>query len=283
MAYNNLSKTFRYVNADGAEITFTYTNGYIINKPNGIDTVNVSVNEAYGINQVGTSVNSEHVDSRPITISGRIVGDDVAGKKKRLLDVVRPGAGKLYCDNYYLDVRPTATPTVGPDAGHPQFQFSLLAPYPYWRRDESEIATIMGVEKLFKFPWNMSREYRFGSPWRKVFVNVRNEGQTEIPFTVRMVALDVVKNPRILSALTGEYLIINKTLAVQERLTITITHERTSVYSSVDGECRGVLDISSNLFLLKVGDNILKPTAESGLENLEIDIDFAPEIVGMHV
>ena len=60
MAYNNLTKVFRYVNADGAEIIFLYENGYLINKPNGIDTVSVTVNESYGINQVGTSVSSEH-------------------------------------------------------------------------------------------------------------------------------------------------------------------------------------------------------------------------------
>lgn len=284
MAYNNLTKVFRYVNADGAEIIFLYENGYLINKPNGIDTVSVTVNESYGINQVGTSVSSEHVESRPITFSGKIVGDGQDMKKKRLLDVVRPGAvGKLYCDDYYIDVRPTTTPTVGPETRHAQFQFALLAPYPYWCKEDSQTETIMGVEKLFKFPWNVSKSYQFGRAWRRQFVNVHNGGQTEIPFRLTLVALAAVNNPKIENAVTGQYLLINKSMVPDERLVIDITHDRTSVYSSVDGDCRGALDITSNLFRLNVGDNVLKPTADSGLTDMQIDVTFAPEIVGMHV
>ena len=283
-SYNNLTKVFRYVNADGAEITFLFDHGYLINKPNGIDTVSVTVNESYGINQVGTSVNSEHVESRPITFSGKVVGDGQDAKKKRLLDVVRPGgAGKLYCDDYYINVRPTATPTVGPETRNASFQFSLLAPYPYWCKDDTQTETIMGVEKRFKFPWNMSRQYRFGEPWRKKFVNVYNSGQTEIPFRITLVSLAAAKNPRIQNAVTGQFLLINKDMVPDERLVIDITHDRTSVYSSVDGDCRGALDITSNLFRLNIGDNVLKPTADSGLDDMQIEVTFAPEIVGMHV
>jgi len=62
---------------------------------------------------------------------------------------------------------------------------------------------------------------------------------------------------------------------------IEITHERTYVTSSVDGECRGALDLSSGLYRLAVGDNVLKPTADSGRDNLQIDVNYAEEIVGI--
>ena len=39
--------------------------------------------------------------------------------------------------------------------------------------------------------------------------------------------------------------------------------------------------MKSNLFLLDVGDNVLKPEAKSGLANMQVDIDFATEIVGI--
>ena len=51
--------------------------------------------------------------------------------------------------------------------------------------------------------------------------------------------------------------------------------------SSVDGECRGALDLSSGLYRLAVGDNVLKPTADSGRDNLQIDVNYAEEIVGI--
>ena len=62
---------------------------------------------------------------------------------------------------------------------------------------------------------------------------------------------------------------------------IEITHERTYVNSSVDGECRGALDLSSSFFRLKGGDNVIKPDATSGKSDLQVDIDYATEIVGI--
>lgn len=283
MAYNNLSKLFRYVGADGQEIIFDYTNGYLIRKPSGIDTLSVSVNESYGINQVGTSVSSEHVESRPVTITGRVVGDAQEQRKKRLLDVIRPGAGRLYCDDYYLDVRTTETPTVGPDRSHAQFQVSFLAPHPYWCRESKETGTLMGVEKLFKFPWNISKPYQFGRMQQKKFVNIRNQGQADIPFTVAIIAMDAVSVPAIQNIVDGKFLRINKNMVAGERIVIEITHSRTYVTSSVDGDCRGALDIESSLFRLAPGGNVLKPTATSGLENLQMEITFAPEMMGMSV
>jgi hypothetical protein len=35
------------------------------------------------------------------------------------------------------------------------------------------------------------------------------------------------------------------------------------------------------MFELDVGDNVLKPEADEGLNNMEVNIDFAIEIVGI--
>ena len=70
-----LSKVFKYVNENGDSIEFTYENGYVINKPTGIDVVNVSVSQASGINQVGATIKSVKIQSRPVKISGKIVGE----------------------------------------------------------------------------------------------------------------------------------------------------------------------------------------------------------------
>ena len=82
-------------------------------------------------------------------------------------------------------------------------------------------------------------------------------------------------------ATTGKFLLIKKSLVSGERLVVEITHERTYVTSSVDGDCRGALSLSSNLFRLNVGDNVLKPEADAGLSNMQVNIDFATEIVGI--
>lgn len=282
MGYNNLSKTFVYENSDGEKVALDYDGGYLIGKPTGIDAVSVSISEAQGIGQTGTTIRSANVQSRPVNISGIIVGGAQAEKKERLLEVVRPDlGGKLYCDDYYLECRPTETPTIEAKSAMAKFQFSLLAPYPYWMKSENAYAALSGVEKRFKFPWNISRPYRFGEVVVKKFISIHNSGQLEIPYTVTFTALDVVENPQIIDARTNNYLLVNKSMVAGERLVVEITHDRVYVTSSVDGECRGALDLGSKFWRLRVGDNSIKPEATSGKNNLQVSIDYAVEKTGV--
>lgn len=282
MALNNLLKTFVYKNDDGEAITLTYDGGYLISKPVGIDTVSVTISEAQGIGQTGTTIRSANVDSRPVTISGIIVGDSQPEKKERLMEVVRPDlGGKLFCDDYYLEVHPTDTPTIEAKTRQAKFQFALLAPYPYWMKGENAYAALSGVEKRFKFPWNISRPYRFGEVVTRQFITIHNSGQLEVPFTVTFTALDAVTNPKIIDAKTNNYLLVKKSMVAGERLVVEITHDRVYVTSSVDGECRGALDIKSKFYRLRVGDNVIKPEADSGKNNLSVSVDYAIEKTGV--
>lgn len=279
---SNLSKTFRYENADGESITFEYGHGFLINKPAGIDTVSINLSQAQGINQVGSTIQSKNVQARPVTISGVFVGDMQMEKKNLLLSVVRPDlSGKLFANEYYLNVVPTATPVIGAKAEFANFQFALLAAYPYWMKDEHVKQVLSGISYLFKFPWNMTIPYKFGEVLETQFVNVPNRGQLPAPFTVHFTAKGSVIDPKITNVTTGQFLLLNKTMVAGERIDIQITHERTYCTSSEDGDIRGALSLGSNLFRLSVGDNVLKPDATSGRENLEVEIDFATEIVGV--
>lgn len=284
MSFPNLPKTFKYENENGDSIVFEYAKGFLISKPEGIDTLSVSHSEAQGINQVGVTIQSSNVQSRPVTINGRIVGYFQDEMKTKLLSVVRPDlSARLFADDYYLDVRPTATPVIEGRPDSPAFQFSLIAAYPYWQKDGSASETLSGVRKMFKFPWNISRAYRFGEVVTAAFINIVNDGQVPVPYTVTFSAIDTVVNPKLIDAATNEYLLLNKTLVAGEKVVVEITHERTYVNSSVDGECRGALDLGSSFFRLKVGDNVIKPEATSGKTNLNVKMDYAVEIVGVAV
>lgn len=277
-----LSKTFRYVNENGESIVFTYNNGFLINKPVGIDTLQVSLSQATGIDQVGATVQSANVQPRPVTVSGILVGDFAATNKERLLSVIRPDlTAKLYADDYYLNVRPTSTPTIDPTEKFAKFQFSVLAAYPYWQKDNSVRTVLSGLQYMFKFPWNISIEYQFAKLMETQFINVLNRGQLPVPMTVTFYARGDCKNPKITNVNTGKIMAINKSLVAGERVVVEITHDRTYVTSSVDGDIRGALSLKSTLNRLDVGDNVLKPEAEEGGNQLEVSIDFATEIVGI--
>lgn len=277
-----LSKTFRYVNENGESITFTYNEGFLINKPIGIDTLQVSLSQATGIDQIGATIQSANVQPRPVTISGILVGEFVTSNKEKLLSVVRPDlTAKFYADDYYLNVRPTSTPTIDPTAKFAKFQFSVLAAYPYWQKDENAKVELSSIEYGFKFPWNISKEYFFGKVIEAQFFTIANRGQLPVPFTVTFFARGDCVNPKITSVNTGKFLAINKALIAGERVVVEITHERTYVTSSIDGDIRGALSLKSTLNGLEVGDNVFKPEAEEGKKQLEVSIDFATEIVGI--
>ena len=284
MSFKNLSKTFRYVNENGEALIFEYAHGYLINKPSGIDTVKVNLSQAQSINQVGSTVQSKTVQARPVTVSGIIVGNEQAERKTQLMAVVRPDlTGRLYADDYFLDVHVTATPTIEPKEKFAHFQFALNAPYPYWQREQLTSQSLYGVQKQFKFPWNLSRAYRFGQLQEMQFINVRNGGQLPAPFKATFTAANNVDNPRITNVTTGEVLMLNKAMIPGETVVVEITHGLTYVTSSVDGSIRGALDLDSTLFRLSLGDNVLKPEAETGLDQLQVVIDFAPEMAGVTV
>ena len=277
-----LSKTFRYVNENGESITFTYNEGFLINKPIGIDTLQVSLSQATGIDQVGATIQSVNIQPRPVTVSGVLVGEFQLQNKERLLSVVRPDlTSKLYADDYYLNVRPTSTPTIDPSAKFAKFQFSVLAAYPYWQRDSSIRSVLSGLQYMFKFPWNISRPYQFAKLMETQFINVPNRGQLPVPMTVTFFARGDCVKPKLTNVNTGKFMEINKSLIAGERVVVEITHDRTYVTSSVDGDIRGALSLKSTLNRLDVGDNVLKPEAEEGRKKLEVSIDFATEIVGI--
>lgn len=277
-----LSKVFKYVNENGESITFTYNAGFLINKPVGIDTLQVSLSQAAGIDQVGATIQSANVQPRPVTVSGILVGDFQSNNKEKLLSVVRPDlTAKFYADDYYLNVRPTSTPTIDPTAKFAKFQFSVLAAYPYWQKDENAKVNLSTIGYGFKFPWNISREYYFGKIVETKFFNIINKGQLPVPFTATFLARGDCKNPKITNASNGKFMAINKTLVAGERVVVEITHDRTYVTSSVDGDIRGALSLKSTLNRLEVGDNVLKPEVDEGKSQLEASIDFATEIVGI--
>jgi TldD protein len=53
---------------------------------------------------------------------------------------------RLYADDYYLNVRPTSTPTIEPYPKFAKFQFSVLAAYPYWQKDENAKVELASIE-----------------------------------------------------------------------------------------------------------------------------------------
>ena len=282
---NFLSKTFRYENAIGQSITFDTDNGFLLNLPDGVDTISVNLSTAQGVGQVGATVQATQIQVRPITLDGKIIGSNAQELKDRLVSVVRPDVGgTLYANDWHIAVVVTSTPVIGPERMGATFQFSLTAPYPYWINGAQKGDMLIGVEPAFKFPWNISKAYRFGQKMLDKYAVITNNGQVDVPYVLVVSCLGSgAENVKVENLLTGEFLLLEKTLVNGETVTINVTHDRTYVTSSEDGDCRGALTLESNLYRLHTGDNVWKPTVDRGLENLVIQVSYAEESGGITV
>lgn len=280
-----LSKTFKYVNNNNESIKFTYDEGYLINFPDGVDSVSVSLSTAVGPNNIGSSLQSKSINERAITINGKIIGKNGQELKDRLVSVIRPDiGGKLFADKQYLNCYVSTSPVIGPEVFGANFQIGLLAPYPFWTNKSNDNFNLDGIQPKFKFPWNISRTYKFGEKITAQYMTVPNIGQVAAPFKLIIKCLgESASNPKITDLVSGEFLLINKNLDYGEILTIITSHSHTVVESSKDGNCDGALDIESNLYRLHTGDNVIKPSADSGRDNLTFQILFSNEYIGVTV
>ncbi|MBO5955256.1 MAG: phage tail family protein [Clostridia bacterium] len=272
-----------YVNDLGGSIEFSLASGFILTRDTyGLTENHIIVTTSKGVGQKGETLQSANVEPRPITIAGFIQGLATAGKQ-RLLDVVLPEVpAKLYHNGeYYLSVTPTQTPTIEAADYFARFQFALTAPYPYWIAANSKSSAIFELLPKFKFPINLTKPYRFAEGTETAFVNVKNIGQLETPYKAVFRATGEVVNPRIENINTKEFLLLNKTLQRGEVVTVEFTHDLTYVTSSIDGDIRGDLDIDSDLFRLKPGDNFLKPDADKNKGAMSVSVEYSYEKAGV--
>ena len=275
-----------YINDNGDSLVLSTSNLYVVETITGANGNTVDVSTAQGVGQVGATVQSQVVQPVSMTITGQILSGfraEVYALAERMQEVILPGvSARLYHNGtYYRIVVPTATPVIETVKRWPHFQFTLLAAYPYWMRDLATKTILTGVIPRFKFPWNISQSYRFGEIIETAFINITNEGQIPCPFTVVFAASGPATNPRIVNVITGEVMQLNRVMTAGERVTVEVTHDLTYVTSTIDGDIRGDLDIGNDLWRMAVGDNLIKPEADSGGSNVIVSIDRSIEKVGI--
>jgi hypothetical protein len=133
---------------------------------------------------------------------------------------------------------------------------------PFWYAEEEIVESFQGAEPLFQFPFEMSPTDPI------IFGNVipskiaTNEGQVEAPVIIEIYGSCV--NPRIENETTNEFIAFKDlTMNANDTLVIDTTFGQKKV------ELNGVnvfnkLDFSSTFFNLKIGENSIDFTDESG-------------------
>lgn len=139
---------------------------------------------------------------------------------------------------------------------------------PFWYAEEEIVESFQGAEPLFEFPFSMSptAPIKFGNVIpSKIAIN---EGQVEAPVVIEIEGACI--NPRIENETTNEFIAFKDlTMIATDRLVIDTTFGQKKV------ELNGVnvfnkLDFSSSFFNLKIGENSIDFTDDSGTNEATI-------------
>ena len=186
-------------------------------------------------------------------------------------------------DEYSIDVYVEESPIVDLETRFPRFEFSVTAAYPFWERTTKTSVAMSGLFGMFRFPWNITEEYKFGEMVESYFTSINNKGHVPTFYSIEIVANGTTVNPVISDALTGSFIKLNKTLTAGERINIDAMPDSLKVVSSVDGDIEGLIDIESDLFSLPVGSTTLKYDAEEGRANLAVTLKYSDKLAGVVV
>lgn len=268
--------------------TLTYTSGgntiefgpgkpFVLKAFSDPSAQSIRFSTSNGAYNIGDKIENQAVESKTFALAGTIIG--VAQRHKDLLlrTVAPMQKGILtYNGALSIEVYPKITPSIEKFAVNPMFTFTLFAPYPFWRTAEEKADEIVGLTKIFKFPWNISVPYRFSEYSAASYISLINDGTVPSRWRAEFYAGAPMSRPRIENMITGAYVQINKDMEIGEKIIIDTTGQELTVTGvSLEGEEQSLfeyLDIDSDPFELMVGDNLVRGSATSGGANLRAKI-----------
>ncbi len=260
-----------------------YQAPYWLDPLNGVD---VDLQTAQGINQIGTAVERQSVAGVSRTLSVVFWGGK-ALETAKLFTRSLPyfTTGTLYFgDRYFARFVVQKTPYFSSYTPDPRCSLMLYCPKPYWYDLTAVSAVLGGYQPAFRFPVCYD-SHRYSIRQDGEAAVLRNTGSLPVPFTATLQCSMQVQHPRVVDLHTGAFIGFDLTLvpgdvleiyrSTSDRLACTLTHEGATT------NCFAQLDEDSTLTELQPGDNVLSMQAESGASYLQAAVSFYPMEAGI--
>lgn len=249
--------------------------------------LSVNIGKSQGFSQIGESVETQSVGGKNIKVNGTIY-KNVQILKAQMRSVFAPFvSGKLIFENkYYIRVHVKDTPAFSPVKNDGRFTMLLYAPYPFFMAVSEQVTEIGKITPAFSFPINYENPHCFGNRENSKYINVINSGDIEVPFSVRIETNGASTNPVITNMKTLEKLRLNCSLSAGDIVNIyrdssNVLHaERTS--SGATEDVLYLIDESSELFTLVVGDNLISVSDDENGANLIVTLTHNPAMVAVY-
>lgn len=258
----------------------------------GLESSNIEINMADKVQSDGSMVVSKRILPRPIMIKCDYNKKDKDKQRKKIISFFNPKrTGTLYISylevTYAIEYEIESFEAKLTNIHDPlAFTIDLICPKAFLNSEyenKQEIALWVGD---FEFPLEIPQDtgIEMGHREPSLIVNVVNNGDAECGMRIVFKALATLTNPSLFNVNTREYIKINKEMTAGERITITTGFGNKKIIYSLNGvenNAFNYIDFESIFLQLDVGDNLFRYDADTGLDNLECEIYFTPQYLGV--
>ena len=244
------------------------------------------------VNQIGVSITSTSLKERSITVTGWIIADTEEKMDERKQFLNRYFDPRYEIDvmykGYFLRFVPDNTVKYGTSEKENndtivQFQIKGTCADPLFSEINGSKETIAATIATFHFPLIMStnlyeRGLVFGYRQPSLTAKVTNKGAVEVGMKIVFKAIGELTNPRLIDVDTREFVAIEKSMVAGEEIVINTNVGEKSIQGKIGNEDYSnyfmYKDLDSTWLQLRLGDNLFRYDADSGLDNLEVYLYF---------
>lgn len=243
------------------------------------------------VNQIGVYVTGVTLESRSPILVGWVVGrtpDDVKRRKKFLNNFINPFYPlSLIYDEYRLTVIPDTSIQYGNTIQQNndamcKFMVNFFCADPMFHDKDKTTKAIADWVPQFHFPLEIPEDTGIimGLRTPSVIFEVVNGGVTECGAVFTFIAQGTVVKPEVILINKQELIRIDTTMNAGDVIVVsTVENDKsvTKVVGNTEENAFNLIDfVNSKFFSLSVGANYLRYGAESGSENLLINIEYEP-------
>ncbi len=286
-------KRVTFVNALGAELVFTNSAPFLLEKFTENESVNIYSSK--GVNQDGATYSGNTLEVKDITLEFAVIAsseEELIRLRNQIYKVFNPllEEGTLFHKDILNERKIKCVINKKPSFNNfnehiSRGLISLTASDPQWMALIEERRDVITIEGAFEFPLEIPAEgIEMGRRIGTDITNVINVGDSACGMRIVLTAVNTVVNPTITHLATGEYITLEKTLIAGEVITIFTIINNKKVESCIDGIVTNAFNNitgGSTFFALRSGDNLLQYSAVSGKDNLDVSIYYRPVYLGV--
>lgn len=233
----------------------------------------------------GGRYKSSKIDMRNVVITIRVKGNieknrialyDVFDNGKPCTIYYKNGTRNVFCLGYCEDINGDLFVI------NQTIQVSILCPEPFWR-DVNEVKTDISFSTgLFEFPFSIdSNGIEFSSYIANRETKVINIGDVTSGMIITLKAINgTVVNPVIYNVVTRQFFKVKVPINDSEELTINTHRGHRSIFK-LEEDVFSLMETGSTWLQLNRGANTFTYSADSGVEFLEVKINFNPMYKGV--